>query len=46
MKIRKQIKRFGNSVVITLSAENLNLHKLKVGDVVDIEINKVKEKIR
>ena len=43
MKTRKEIKTFGNSVVITLTSENLKLNGLKVGDIVDVEITKVKK---
>ena len=44
MNLKKEIKKFGNSAVIVLTAENLKLYKLKIGDVVDVEINKTKEK--
>lgn len=42
MEIKKEIKKFGNSAVIVLTAENLKLYKLKIGDVVNISIKKAK----
>ena len=43
MKIKKEIKQFGNSAVIVLTKENLKLNNLDVGDIIDIEITKEKK---
>ena len=43
MKIKTKIKKFGNSAVVVLPAESMRLDKLKVGDVVDVEITKEKK---
>ena len=40
MKFHKEIKAYGNTAVIVLTKENLKLNKLKVGDIVDIDIDK------
>ena len=40
MKMHKEIKAYGNTAVIVLTKENLKLNKLKVGDVVSVEMNK------
>lgn len=40
MKIRTTIKKYGNASVVVITQENLKLHKFKLGDIVDVEINK------
>ena len=40
--MRKEIKKYGNSAVIVLTKEDLKLEKLKVGDVIEIDIEKKK----
>lgn len=42
--MRKEIKKYGNATVIKLDAEDKKIYDLKEGDIVDIEICKVKEK--
>ena len=44
--MRKEIKKWGDSAVITLTKEDLKLHKLKIKDVVKIEIKKIKYNIK
>ena len=41
--MKKEIKQYGNSAVLVLTKEDLKLHKLKIGDVVNIEITKDKK---
>jgi len=40
--MRKQIQKYGNSCVIRLSKDDLKIYNLKVGDIVDVEIEKVR----
>jgi len=42
--MEKIVKKWGDSAVLVLSPEDLEINKLKIGDVVDIELNKIKEK--
>ena len=42
MKIRKIIKKYGNGLVVLISAEEQEIFNLKKGDVVDVEITKLK----
>jgi exosome complex RNA-binding protein Rrp4 len=42
--MKKEIKKYGNAFVIKLDAEDRKIYKLKEGDIVDIELCKVKEK--
>lgn len=43
--MRKEIKQYGNSAVIVLTKEDLKLHNLEIGDVVDLsDVVKVKNK--
>lgn len=42
--MKKIIKRYGGSVIISLSAEELKIYKLKIGDVIEIgDLVKVKK---
>ena len=41
MELKKEIVMSGTSACIRLTAENLKLYKLKVGEVIDIRIRKV-----
>jgi hypothetical protein len=40
--MKKIIKQYGNSLVIILNKEDLEIYKLKVGDIIDIELVKYK----
>jgi antitoxin component of MazEF toxin-antitoxin module len=42
--MKKEIKKYGNAYVIKLDAEDRKIYNLDEGDIVDIEICKVKEK--
>lgn len=39
--MEKEIKRYGNSVVIILTAEERKINQIAVGDIVDFEIKSV-----
>jgi antitoxin component of MazEF toxin-antitoxin module len=41
--MRTQIKQWGDSAVMVITQENLKLYKLKIGDIVDLEITEVKK---
>lgn len=41
--MKKQIKKYGSSVVITLSPDDLKFYGYKVGDWVEVEIVKIKK---
>ncbi len=41
-KMKKIIKKYGNSAVIVLSSEDLKIMKKKVGDVITFQILKTK----
>ena len=43
MQVKKEIKKFGNSAVLVLTRENLEIYKIKVGDLVDVTITKSKK---
>ncbi len=38
--MKKIIKKYGSSNVIILDSEDMKIYKLKVGDILDIEIKK------
>lgn len=40
MKLKKKIKKYGNTHVIVLTKKELENHKLKSGELVDVEITK------
>ena len=40
MKLKKRIKKYGNTHVIVLTKEELENNKFKGGDLVDVEITK------
>lgn len=42
--MKKIIKKYGNSNIIILSSEEMKIHELKVGDIIDVEICKQKKK--
>jgi len=42
--MKKIIKKYGNSNVIILNPEDLKIFKLKVGDVIDIQLKKEEKK--
>jgi hypothetical protein len=42
--MRKEVKKDGNSHVIRLDAEDMKVYGLKLGDVVDIEICKIRSR--
>ena len=46
MEIKKEIQMSGNSAVIRLTAENLKLYDLKVGDRIFVEIETEEERKR
>lgn len=41
--MRKQIKKYGNSLVIKITAEDQEVYELEEGDVIEMEIVKLKE---
>ena len=41
--MKKIIKAYGASTIITLSPEDLKIYELKVGDVVEIHLRKVEK---
>lgn len=42
--MRKEITRDGNSQKIRITAEELKLHKLEIGDIVEVTITKIEGK--
>jgi len=44
--MRKEIKQYGNSAVIVLDSEDMKVYQLKYGDVLDIEISKIKTEVK
>ena len=40
--MEKEIKKWGHSNIIVLSPEDLRIRKLETGDVVDVQIKKIK----
>jgi antitoxin component of MazEF toxin-antitoxin module len=44
--MKKQIKQYGNSLVIKITAEDQEIYDLEAGDIVDIELIKVDEPTR
>ena len=42
--MKKIIKKTGGSAMITIDYEDLKTYDLKIGDIVDIELVKIKEK--
>lgn len=41
--MRKEVKKDGNSFKIRLDAEDMRVYELKEGDVIDIELVKIKK---
>ena len=41
--MKKEVKKYGNAYVIKLDAEDRKIYELDKGDIVDIEICKVKK---
>lgn len=41
--MKKFIKKMGNSLIITIDREDADIYDLDVGDIVDIEIMKIKK---
>ena len=41
--MRKEVKKDGNSNKIRLDSEDMRVYELKEGDVVDIELSKIKK---
>jgi len=41
--MRKQIKKWGSSAVIVLTKEDLEVYKLAIGKIIDIEVTEVKK---
>lgn len=41
--MRKIIKKYGDSAVIVLSTEDLITHQLKIGDIIELVISKIKD---
>lgn len=41
--MRKIIKQYGNSLVIVLNSEDAKAYKLREGDIIEIEIKKLKK---
>jgi hypothetical protein len=39
--MKKIIKKYGHSFIIILDPETMEVEKLKVGDIVEIKINKI-----
>ncbi len=44
--MKKIIKKWGDSLIISLTSEDARIYNLKKGDVVDIEIAKVRKNVR
>ncbi|GAH95856.1 unnamed protein product [marine sediment metagenome] len=44
MELKTKIKGYGNTSVIVLTKENLEINDFKEGDVVNVQITKSKEK--
>lgn len=42
--MKKIIKKYGNTKVIVLDKDDLKIYNIKAGDVIDVEIVKVKVK--
>lgn len=42
--MKKVIKKYGNSNVIILDAEDMHIYGLKVGDIIDVEISNSQKK--
>ena len=42
--MKKIIKKYGSSNVIIFDAEDMKIYKLKVGQIIDIQINKEEKK--
>ncbi|MBU1121969.1 MAG: hypothetical protein KKF54_04655 [Candidatus Omnitrophica bacterium] len=40
--MKKKIKKYGGTAVITLNTEDLDIYELKIGDVVEIHLIKQK----
>ena len=40
--MKKQIKQYGNSAVIVLDSEDMRVYNLNIGDVLDLELCKIK----
>ena len=41
--MKKVIKEYGNSKIILITKEEMIIHNLKVGDIIDVKIKKVKK---
>lgn len=41
--MKKKIKKYGNSAVIVLTRDNLEVYDLKIDDIIDIEIVKTEK---
>lgn len=39
--MQKEVKKYGNSVVIGLTPEDLKFQKIKVGDIIEFTITKI-----
>jgi antitoxin component of MazEF toxin-antitoxin module len=44
--MKKQIKQYGNSLVIKITAEDQEIYGLEAGDIIDIELVKIDEPTR
>ena len=42
--MKKIVKKYGNSFVILLDYEDIEIYKLKEGDIIDIELKKESKK--
>ena len=44
IKLRKQIQKYGNALVIKISGEDKKIYNIKLNDLFDIELNKIDTK--
>lgn len=44
--MRKEIKKYGNSAVIVFTSEDLKVYELSIKDVIDLELVKIKNKLK
>jgi hypothetical protein len=44
IKLRKQIQKYGNALVIKISVEDKKIYNIKLNDLFDIELTKIDDK--
>lgn len=42
--MKKIIKRYGSSLIVRITPDEIKIHRLKVGDIIDFKIERVKRK--